>query len=87
MRSSLIVMTNIEEGTELSRMSNPPHPGKILADTVLREADGMSLTSPHWWTRFQLEGGEVRLSTGTGNRREAEEFETVARTRAWRRVR
>ncbi len=43
--------------------------------------------SPHWWTRFQLEGSEVRLSTGTGNRREAEEFETVARTRAWRQVR
>jgi hypothetical protein len=39
--------------------------------------------SPHWWTRFQLEVSEIRLSTGTGNRREAEEFETVARTRAW----
>jgi addiction module HigA family antidote len=45
MRSSLIMMTTIEEGTELSRMSNPPHPGKILADTVLREADGMSVTT------------------------------------------
>jgi hypothetical protein len=43
--------------------------------------------TPHWWTRFQLNGSEVRLSTGTGNRREAEEFETVARTRAWRQVR
>src|SRR6202042_3709651 len=43
--------------------------------------------SPHWWTRFQLNGSEVRLSTGTRNRREAEEFETVARTRAWRQVR
>jgi hypothetical protein len=43
--------------------------------------------SPHWWTRCQLEGNEVRLSTGTGNRREAEEFETLARTRAWRQVR
>lgn len=43
--------------------------------------------SPHWWTRFQLKGSEVRLSTGTGNRREAEEFETLARTRAWRQVR
>ncbi len=43
--------------------------------------------SPHWWTRFQLNGTEVRLSTGTANRREAEEFETVARTRAWRRAR
>jgi len=36
---------------------------------------------------LQLNGSEVRLSTGTGNRREAEEFETVARTRAWRQVR
>jgi integrase len=43
--------------------------------------------SPHWWTRFQLDGNEVRLSTGTGDRREAEEFETVARARAWRQVR
>ena len=43
--------------------------------------------TPHWWTRFQLNGSEVRLSTGTGNRREAEEFETVARSRAWRQVR
>jgi len=43
--------------------------------------------TPHWWTRCQLNGSEVRFSTGTGNRREAEEFETVARSRAWRRVR
>jgi hypothetical protein len=43
--------------------------------------------TPHWWTRFQLNGSEVRLSTGTGNRCEAEEFETVARSRAWRQVR
>jgi integrase len=43
--------------------------------------------SPHWWTRFRLNGTEVRLSTGTANRREAEEFETLARTRAWRRAR
>ena len=43
--------------------------------------------TPHWWTRFQLDGSEVRLSTGTRNRREAEEFETVARSRAWRLVR
>ena len=41
-------------------------------------------TSPHWWIRFQLNGTEIRLSTKTANRREAEEFETVARTRAWR---
>jgi integrase len=43
--------------------------------------------SPYWWTRFQLDGTEVRLSSGTRNRREAEEFETVARTRAWRQAR
>ena len=43
--------------------------------------------SPHWWTRFQLDGNEIRLSTGTGNRRDAEEFETVARNRAWRQAR
>jgi integrase len=41
----------------------------------------------HWWTRFQVDGREVRLTTGTGDRRESEEFETVARTRAWRQVR
>jgi hypothetical protein len=40
--------------------------------------------SPHWWTRFQLNGTEVRLSTGTANRREAEEFETVALGNAFR---
>ena len=43
--------------------------------------------TPHWWTRFQVDGREVRLSTGTGDRREAEEFESLARSRAWRQVR
>jgi integrase len=43
--------------------------------------------SPYWWTRFQLDGDEVRLSTSTRDRRQAEEFETVARARAWRQVR
>lgn len=43
--------------------------------------------SPHWWVRFQLNGREIRLSTGTSNRAEAEEFETLARNRAWRQVR
>lgn len=42
---------------------------------------------PHWWVRFQLDGREVRLSSGTEDRRAAEEFETVARSRAWRQVR
>lgn len=42
--------------------------------------------SPHYWVRFQLNGREVRLSTGTENRREAEEFETNARSHAWRQV-
>jgi integrase len=42
--------------------------------------------SPHYWVRFQLNGREVRLSSGTENRRAAEEFETKARSRAWRQV-
>ena len=42
--------------------------------------------SPHYWVRFQLNGREVRLSSGTENRREAEEFETNARSHAWRQV-
>lgn len=29
----------------MSRMSNPPHPGEILADTVLREDGGISVTA------------------------------------------
>ena len=28
----------------MSRMHNPPHPGEILADTVLREDGGLTLT-------------------------------------------
>ena len=66
-------------------------PARRIAELLEIDQSHMSLyrrpNSPHWWTRFQLEGSEVRLSTGTGNRREAEEFETVARTRAWRQVR
>jgi addiction module HigA family antidote len=45
MRSSLIMRTTIEEGTEMSKMFNPPHPGEILADTVLREDGGISVTA------------------------------------------
>lgn len=40
--------------------------------------------SQNFWCRFQLNGQEIRLSTGTRNRRQAEEFETAARDRAWR---
>jgi integrase len=40
--------------------------------------------SPHWWVRFQIAGREVRLSSGTSTRRQAEEFETAARGAAWR---
>jgi addiction module HigA family antidote len=40
MRSSLIVRTTIDEETEMTRMTNPPHPGKILADTVLQKKNG-----------------------------------------------
>jgi len=44
-------------------------------------------SSPHWWVRFQLAGREIRLSTGTRDRAQAEEFETQARNRAWRQAR
>jgi antitoxin HigA-1 len=37
--------TTIEKGTEMSRMFNPPHPGEVLADTVLREDGGISVTA------------------------------------------
>lgn len=43
--------------------------------------------SPYWWTRFQLDGREIRLSTRTRDRAQAEEFETQARNRAWRQAR
>lgn len=43
--------------------------------------------SPFWWIRFQLDGREVRLSTRTADRAQAEEFETQARNRAWRQAR
>jgi addiction module HigA family antidote len=29
----------------MSRMFNPPHPGEILADTVLREGGGITVTA------------------------------------------
>ena len=42
--------------------------------------------SSHFWCRFTLGGREVRQSTGTSNRREAEEFEARLRSRHWRAV-
>lgn len=43
--------------------------------------------SPNWWCRFQLDGREFRLSTGTKSRGQAEEFETLARNRAYKEIR
>jgi integrase len=43
--------------------------------------------SPFWWVRFQLDGLEYRFSARTRDRAEAEEFETQARSRAWRQAR
>ncbi len=47
--------------------------------SLYRRAD-----TPHYWCRFRIKGREVRLSTGTANREQAEEFETSARSAAWR---
>lgn len=43
--------------------------------------------SPFWWVRFQLDGREYRISARTRDRAQAEEFETQARSRAWRQAR
>lgn len=43
--------------------------------------------SPYWWTRFEFDRTEYRLSTRTADRAQAEEFETQARNRVWRQVR
>jgi integrase len=43
--------------------------------------------SPYWWVRFQIDGREIRISTRTTDRAAAEEFETQARSRAWRQSR
>lgn len=43
--------------------------------------------TPHWWVRFQIDGREIRLSSGTENRAAAQEFEAVTRTRAYRQIR
>jgi integrase len=42
--------------------------------------------SPYWWIRFQLDGREVRASTGTEDRGQAEELERHARDSVWRQV-
>lgn len=40
--------------------------------------------SSYWWCRFTLGGVEVRQSTGTKDRKDAEEYEHQLRTRYWR---
>lgn len=40
--------------------------------------------SAYWWCRFTLGGREVRQSTGTKERKSAEEFEHKLRTKYWR---
>ena len=42
--------------------------------------------SPYWWIRFQLDGREVRASSGTEDREQAEELERHARDSVWRQV-
>ncbi len=43
--------------------------------------------SPYWWVRFSIGGRRVRESTGTKDREAAEQYETIARARAWRETR
>lgn len=40
--------------------------------------------SGFWWVRFTVGGRRVRQSTGTADRRQAEEYETALRNRLWR---
>lgn len=40
--------------------------------------------SANWWLRLQIAGTKIRRSTGTTDRREAEEFEQSERERLWR---
>jgi integrase len=42
--------------------------------------------SPYWQIRFQLAGREVRSTTGTSDRREAERLEEELRRRYWRQI-
>lgn len=39
--------------------------------------------SPYWWTRFTIDGRRVQESTGTDNRKEAEEYEAKLRAAQW----
>jgi len=39
--------------------------------------------STHYWVRFTIDGREVRLSSGTEDRKKASEFESAARGAAW----
>lgn len=43
--------------------------------------------SSYWWVRFTIGGREVRRTTGTKDRKAAEEFEHALRARYWRAVR
>lgn len=43
--------------------------------------------SAYWWVRFTISGREVRQSSGTLDRKAAEEFEHQLRHRYWRQVR
>ena len=43
--------------------------------------------SSYYWTRFRIGGREVRQSTGTDKRKEAEEYEERLRARVWREIR
>lgn len=43
--------------------------------------------SPYWQSRFELAGREYRFSTGTADKKAAEEFEEQARADIWRQIR
>jgi integrase len=40
--------------------------------------------SPHWWISISIEGRKTRRTSGTSDRRQAEEFEERERARLWR---
>jgi antitoxin HigA-1 len=44
----------------MARMHNPPHPGEVLKDTVLRKGDGLSVTA------FARRLGVSRVANGRG---------------------
>ena len=43
--------------------------------------------TPYWWTRFTIAGREIRISSGTTSRQQAEEFESAERAKRWRTIR